>query len=241
MECGFVVCAVLAAILLLLLITCMGIVWYTKTTEPSVKLTQLTQRVQKYRDYAAKNAELSRKTGGGGYYQFKQRDPKKRLELLQAVDFKGKTVLDIGCNSGEMLHLISNDIKWGVGVDFDPIRINEANLKRAHNLSFYNFNLSTENLDVLKLFAPGPIDIVFLFAVCNKWMPSKKCSNILLFIKENSKTLCIEINGDDAHANKTIEELRGLYSTVSEVTDIDYCPDCLPCPKCDARRLLYCY
>ena len=47
-----------------------------------------------------------------------QRDPSKRLSLAP-VDFCGKTVLDLGCNQGGMIHQIATSVKWAVGVDFE--------------------------------------------------------------------------------------------------------------------------
>ena len=55
-----------------------------------------------------------------------QRNPSQRLKIIkQSVDFKDKTVIDFGCNSGGMLlHL--PEIKRGFGYDFSKECIDTA-------------------------------------------------------------------------------------------------------------------
>ena len=95
------------------------------------------KKVLNYDQHVKVKGVGSKSTGGGGgentNYQgisffdtgeeiLGQRDPKKRIKLIQPhIDFKNKTVLDVGCNSGEVLfNLYRSGIKYGVGIDFDP-------------------------------------------------------------------------------------------------------------------------
>ena len=205
-------------------------------------------KVLKYNKHVKKHGELSRHTGGGGHkdksYQgiiffdseennlIGQRDPKKRLKLINKhLSFKDKSVLDIGCNSGEILFSLQN-IKFGVGVDFDPYKINMCNLikryNKSSNLDFFNLDLKKENYEIMTSFFPKDeykVDIVFLLALCQKWI--YPCTNLINYIYNISDTLIIEINGESIdQKNELIEYLNKLYDTVIEITDNKICDDC---------------
>ncbi len=64
-----------------------------------------------------------------------QRDPVARLAAV-SYDSSGKTLLDIGCNQGGMLFALSEQIKYGIGIDYDSNMINAANRIRALKQTF---------------------------------------------------------------------------------------------------------
>ena len=162
-----------------------------------------------------------------------QRNPNKRLDLIKKhISFKNKTVLDVGCNSGEMLfNLLKYDIKYGLGLDFDPYKINMCNLMKRYNninnIDFFVFNIKNESVNNIVSLLPGDqekVDIVFLLAVCQAWI--YPCNYLINNLFSISKTLVIEINGEDNKKVELIEYLKKLYNTVKEITDINYCRDC---------------
>lgn len=207
-------------------------------------------KVLEYNSHVKKFGELSKNTGGGGhqdkayqgivFFDSKkdsikgQRDPEKRIELMERyLSFNGKSVLDIGCNSGEMLFsLEKKGLKFGVGVDFDPYKINMSNLMKRYNklknIDFFVLDLKKENYDVMKTFFPkneNKVDIVFLLAVCQKWI--YPCTNLIDFIYNISDTLVIEINGEsESQKRELVEYLGKLYNTVINITNPDICKDC---------------
>lgn len=200
-------------------------------------------------DKIVKNlGNLSKETGGGGskeknyqgiYFMDTnekiegQRDPNKRLDLISKhISFKNKKVLDLGCNSGEMLfNLLKYKIKYGIGLDFDPYKINMCNLMKRYNkinnIDFFNYNIKNESVSNILSLLPGDddhIDIVFLLAVCQAWI--YPCNYLINNLFSISNTLVIEINGSEDKKIELVEYLKKLYNKVKEITDIKYCPDC---------------
>jgi SAM-dependent methyltransferase len=205
-------------------------------------------KILKY-DKVVKNlGHLSKGTGGGGsgkknyqgiYFMDTgekiegQRDPNKRLDLISKhISFKNKTILDIGCNSGEMLfNLLKYKIKYGLGLDFDPYKINMCNLMKRYNninnIDFFIYNIKNESTNNILSLLPGEdqnVDIVFLLAVCQAWI--YPCNYLINDLFNISNTLVIEINGSDDKKIELVEYLKKLYNSVKEITDTKYCKDC---------------
>ena len=73
------------------------------------------------------------------------RPTKRRMALLKAagMNLRGKSVLDFASNFGMLLIENSAEIAYGVGLELDPIRVNEANLharaKGLQHLALYTF------------------------------------------------------------------------------------------------------
>jgi SAM-dependent methyltransferase len=85
-----------------------------------------------------------------------------RTALLQTIDFKGKRVLDIGCNSGQYCLMAkaagASDV---VGIDIDDMRLEQGRILAANeglDVTFTNCSLGHAQ-------ALGTFDIVFCFAV----------------------------------------------------------------------------
>jgi len=185
-------------------------------------------------------------TGGGakkhdGYYQTGQRDTNLRLDLVsQKVDFIGKNILELGCNAGDFLLKLAPEIAFGVGTDFDSSRINEANFNARkdgfNNIIFYVDDLREGNeMEFINAFPTQKIDIVMMYAVCNRWLPVSDCRRIVKNSAKIAKTLVIEVNQINKDKEKPIiPYLSTVYNLVEEITDKDYCPDC------EGRRLFVC-
>jgi 2-polyprenyl-3-methyl-5-hydroxy-6-metoxy-1,4-benzoquinol methylase len=165
-----------------------------------------------------------------------QRDPMKRLEAIP-IDFKGKTVLDIGCNQGGMLHPLDGEIKWGVGIDYDYRMINASNrikvLRQSTNLYFYVFDLEKEPLDLIEDLLPEPkVDIVFLLAMCI-WI--KNWQEVVEFGARISDSMLFEATGTKEHQSAQrgcLDSLYGCVLLLSETSEDD--------PGNKQRQLFYC-
>ncbi len=87
----------------------------------------------------------------------------QREDLLRTLDFKGKRVLDVGCNSGQYCFLAKQQGAASVtGIDVDDIRLMQARtvaLNEDLDIDFQHRGLF-EAPDAL-----GSFDIVFCFAV----------------------------------------------------------------------------
>lgn len=164
-----------------------------------------------------------------------QRDPSRRLALVPA-DFHGKTVLDLGCNQGGMIHQLAPLVKWAVGVDYDPRMVNAANRVKnaigANNTSFYVLDLQREPLELISDFLPDQrVDICFLLSVC-MWLDNWQ--EVIDFAHVTSNSMLFETNGDLLQQQQQIDYLRTRYQGVkllSETSEDD--------PSQKDRKLFY--
>jgi hypothetical protein len=164
-----------------------------------------------------------------------QRNPSKRLASVP-IDFHGKTVLDLGCNQGGMLHHVRSLVKWGVGIDYDPRMINAANriksVNASENLAFYILDLQNDPLELIDDFMPDrKADICFLLSVC-MWL--RNWQQVIDFAHAKSNSMLFETNGSPLQQDQQINYLKKKYSVMdllSEISDDD------PVQKC--RKLLY--
>jgi len=105
-----------------------------------------------------------------------QRNPKIRIEsMCNHIDFKGKNILDFGCNVGAMLHHLS-DIKAGIGFDYDSRCIEAAkninNILKIDNLEFHVHDFDKVSYEDLKskiTFKPDIIFVLSLGSWVNSW------------------------------------------------------------------------
>ena len=191
----------------------------------------------------------SSRTGGGakkkydGYYQTKYRDTNLRLDLVsQKVNFIGKNILELGGNAGDFLLKLAPEIAFGVGTDFDSSRVNEANFNARkdgfNNIIFYVDDLREGNeMEFINAFPTQKIDIVMMYAVCDRWLSTDICRRIVKNSAKIAKTLIIEVNrskNKERGPMPLIPYLSTIYNLVEEVTDWKYCPDCR------TRRLFVC-
>lgn len=171
-------------------------------------------------------------------YQFKgQRNPKLRFKDLP-FSLKGLSVLDIGCNQGGMLYAFSEEIKYGVGIDFDQRMINTANkiksYTKSNNLDYYVFDLEKEDLGYIQDFFPDDkIDIVLLLSVC-MWIKNWKA--VISFSSSISNAMIFESNGKPEQQQEQIDYLKQVYQHVQLIHERS--EDDLTQKM---RQLLYCY
>lgn len=156
----------------------------------------------------------------GGTWVGGQRKPQERLAPVP-YDFTGKTALDIGCNQGGMLFALSDKLRWGVGVDYDPRMVNAANcIGRTYHdsrFSFFNFNIDGDPHLLLRDYLPEPrVDIVFLLSVCRwvkRWRPLiRRCTEI-------ADAMLFESNGSESQQSRQIERLRECYEDVQLISE----------------------
>lgn len=103
-----------------------------------------------------------------------QRNPNQRLGILRKfIDFKGKVVVDLGCNVGGMLHHL-HEIRFGYGFDYDARCIRAAS-KVAEIFwlpeMFFQADLNSFDANALYSVLHAP-DIAFMFNIgswVNNW------------------------------------------------------------------------
>ena len=159
-----------------------------------------------------------------GYHSFNfyninipgQRNPVKRLGYIKKfIDFKNKSVLDFGCNSGGMLlHL--PEIKKGFGYDFNPDCIKSAEfmnniLQFNDNLTFIQKDLNDVNFPELE---NTKVDIIFLLAL-GSWI--KNWRELYTFSIKKSKTIIYETN-NDMEARPQLKLFRDFKCDISIIS-----------------------
>lgn len=149
-----------------------------------------------------------------------QRDPLRRLALFP-IDFKGKSILDVGCNQGGMIHPLSAQAKWAVGIDYDPHMINAANLIKdamgARNTAFYVFDLQKEPLELISDFLPEErADVCFLLSVC-MWLENWR--EVIDYAQMHANSMIFESNGTPKQQEEQIAYLRTRYGSIEMLAD----------------------
>ncbi len=111
-----------------------------------------------------------------------------RLKLLHLGDLGGKSVLDVGCNSG--LHCF--EAKKHGALKVTGIDIREDRLYQARILAeIKDLNIDFKKLDILKICELGQFDIVFCFSVVTE-VPDL-ISSLLELKKVTKETLFLEM------------------------------------------------
>ena len=159
-----------------------------------------------------------------GYHSFNifninipgQRNPTKRLShIKKIVDFKNKSVLDFGCNSGGMLlHL--PEIKKGIGYDFNPDCIKTAQF--MNDILLFNDNLTFIQKDLNDVNFPElentKVDIIFLLAL-GSWI--RNWRELYTFSIKKAKTIIYETN-NDREARPQLKLFRDLKCDISIIS-----------------------
>ncbi|EDZ92887.1 Tetratricopeptide TPR_2 repeat protein [Limnospira maxima CS-328] len=154
-----------------------------------------------------------------GHRLMGRRNPQVRFDQIP-IDFNQKSVLDIGSNQGGMLLHISEQLRWGVGLDFEPKLVNASNLlaklKGASHLSFYSFNLDLESLDLIPNFfpEPKPPDVVLLLAVIG-WI--KNWAEVIDWVAALGSVLVFEANRSSEIKQRHLAYIKEKFSRVQKV------------------------
>ena len=180
------------------------------------------------------------------------RDVTARLKLLEhfGMNLEGKNVLDVGSNAGFMLLANRDSIRSGVGLEVDPVRVNEATLGAealgADHVKYYQFNANPAHgygdfqCHMRTLFNGRRPDVVFLFAVAAY---IDDLVGLLGHVSSLAPELAIELNkGGKGQGHKDairvgMSALHNLYHNVIELTNFTACTDCR---GGNGRRLFYC-
>jgi len=152
-------------------------------------------------------------------------------------DFNNKTILDLGCHIGATLQHFAVQIKYGIGIDKNSNYINIANtisnFKKTPNISFYTFDLETEELQFINnFFLNSNIDICFMLSICN-WIHNWK--KVIDFCYNNSKHLLFESNGKELKQREQIQYLKSKYKSTQIINDKS-----LDDPRQHNRKLIIC-
>jgi SAM-dependent methyltransferase len=183
----------------------LNLIEYTKTNQSS---------------YSAKEYESGyHEVVIGGRVLAGQRSPAKRLSAL-SLDFKGKSVLDIGCNQGGMLLHIADQLKWGIGLDYDGKMVNLCNLQKSvrkiSNVDFYVFDIDADPHElILDLLPESKVDVIFLLSVC-MWV--EKWRSLIDFCATVSDVIVFETNGTDAQQSEQIDHLATRFPNIRQIT-----------------------
>ncbi len=115
------------------------------------------------------------------------------------VDFKGKTVLDIGSCWGSVLFELSSFIENGYGIDKDYDYLTVAEKIRESNghlnINFYNFDLETIHLqEIIKIIKLNKLNFIFLLDILNELSDPEE---LLKDAANISDFVIIEIKGSD--------------------------------------------
>lgn len=143
-----------------------------------------------------------------------QRDCHARIRQVP-FDFRGKVVVDLGCNSGGMLHALSSQIEHGYGFDYNPKCINAAtrikSLNKTRNVDFYQFNLDSDPLQSITDYVSAQIDIVLLLSVC-MWLVHWQ--EVIQAAAKMAPNLLFETNGSDDEQQAQLTVLNAQYREV---------------------------
>ena len=165
------------------------------------------------------------------------------------VPLRGTRVLELGSNLGMNLIELRGELAWGIGVDVNPLAVNQANyLARLigveHDFRFFYFDINKEPNDMLATFLPnesprggaasgqpmrsaGDADVVFMFSV-NAYIDDM--NRLLDALQAIAPVLVIELNEKSDNV-AAIERLRQRllvprFTSVIELTNYTACPDC---------------
>ena len=125
-----------------------------------------------------------------------QRDPAALLAMLP-LDLTGKIVLDLGCNTGGMLHALADTIAMGLGVDKGTASIEAAEAIKEHqdhvHLRFQTFDLDEDDLETLSgQLRGGRADAILFLTLPLRVL---RWSEALAWCAEHTSTLVFEAQG----------------------------------------------
>ena len=137
-----------------------------------------------------------------------------------------------------MLSAFAEEIKYGIGIDYDSRMINVANKIKSHkqlnHIDYYVFNIETEDLNYIYDLVPeDKLDVVLLLSVC-MWVNNWK--EVINFSSKISEKLVFESNGKKEQQEEQINYLKKVYQNIQlihEKSEDD--------SSQKMRQLYYCY
>ncbi|HVT82716.1 MAG TPA: methyltransferase domain-containing protein [Phycisphaerae bacterium] len=150
-----------------------------------------------------------------GHYFRGQRECRERLAKVP-FDFTQKSVLDVGCNAGGMLHALAGTVAVATGIDYDARCINAANIVAAvngtPNLSFFTLDLEKDDLSQIEVLTiRRKIDICFLLSVC-MWI--KNWKDVITRLSTFCENMLFESNGSALQQKEQMEFVATCYEQV---------------------------
>jgi hypothetical protein len=145
-----------------------------------------------------------------------QRTPLQRFQKIKKYyDFTGKSVLDLGCNTGGMLFHIP-EIAHGIGVDLDErclesCRYFKKFLNYACKLDFFKADLNTFNVETFceqMKFSP---DIIFLLSI-GSWVSNWR--ELYEACYKTTNTILLETNND----KEGYEQIMFFFNKCATIT-----------------------
>lgn len=164
-----------------------------------------------------------------GYHSFKinnidipgQRQPWIRLnKMKEHYDFKDKTLIDFGCNSGGMIFHLP-ELKKAFGLDFNKECIDSCNymasiLKHNTEYSFIQQDLNFFNLPIY-LYDNNldKVDVIFLLAL-GSWI--KNWKDLYKQCVEHSNNIILETNNDN-EGKPQLEFFKSLNCAIKLISN----------------------
>jgi 2-polyprenyl-3-methyl-5-hydroxy-6-metoxy-1,4-benzoquinol methylase len=140
------------------------------------------------------------------------RDPLERIQAMP-IDFKDKTLLDLGCNCGGTMFAVADQIKQGWGCDINPDAISFANnLAKEHNID--NVSFSVADLNNWQKYNLPKTDILFALAIA-KWVPTWR--EIITHL--NPKVCVFEAHGKGSMVPDQVAWLTNHFKSVEVILD----------------------
>lgn len=133
--------------------------------------------------------------------------------VLESISWKGKTVLDVGCGTGEVAHLIAKKgAKEVLGIDYSPEAIREA--KARGDLK----NLAFKEVSLQKI--PGTFDVVISMGTLEHTDdPYTAFTDLLRHVKKGGSLLltCPNWLNPRGYMLQTLEKLFGAKITLADI------------------------
>ena len=140
------------------------------------------------------------------------RNPLERIQAMP-IDFKDKTLLDLGCNCGGTMFAVADQIKQGWGCDINPDAISFANnLAKEHNID--NVSFSVADLNNLQKYNLPKTEILFALAIA-KWVPTWR--EIITHL--NPKVWVFEAHGKGSMVPDQVAWLTNHFKSVEVILD----------------------
>jgi hypothetical protein len=126
-----------------------------------------------------------------------QRSIRDRVDVFRDwIDFNGLVAVDLGCNSGGILHHLP-ELKSGAGFDFDASCIKSA--QGISNILGSDYTFTTHDFDKQGLPDIGKPDVIFMLSLCS-WVKSWR-DLVAMAISKNCPVVFETNNEKDAMVN----------------------------------------